>query len=102
MPAVIRECCPECFSTQFIKRGEEYGCSKCQTRFAVPTTKKMYKLADEYISRRVTKQKQMEAMQKIHAENPTYSRKDMKIVTGYTEARIAEHFRLYEVHYIRR
>lgn len=102
MPAVLRECCPECFSPQFIKRGDEYGCIKCQSRFTVPATKKMYKLADEYISRRVTTANQMEAMRKIHDEHPEYTRKDMFMVTGYTKMRISAHFRLYDVHYIRR
>lgn len=62
----------------------------------------MYKLADQYISRKVTIEKQMEALEKIHIYHPAYTRKDMKMITGYSESVIRAHFKLYDVHYIRR
>lgn len=102
MCKISRECCPKCNSTQIIKRGDEYGCTKCQARFITPAKKLLYTLANEYVSRRVTTALQMEALGKIHAEHPTYTRKDLKLITGYSDDMIRKHMKLYQVHYILR
>lgn len=100
MPPLLRDCCPECGSTQIIPCGNGFGCTKCPTRFTTPMQKTVYTLSSEYVSRRVTKAKQLEALGKIHDENPTYTRKDLKMITGYSDAIIRDHMKLYEVHYI--
>ena len=102
MGSLLRDCCPECGSTQIIPRVDGFGCTKCQARFTTPMQKTVYILSSAYVSRRITKAKQLEALGKIHDENPAYTRKDLKMITGYSDAMIREHMKLYEIHYIRR